>query len=232
MWKYNPNGNKKIGNAFITNRAVGDTCPKSCSFLHDGCYAEQTEKMYPVVRQHDLMVSEFQIELWNLIRSMLINAVKMEKDVRIHERGDFFKDGQLDKPYLNAYLKALKSLKDENKPIPQIWVYTHIYNKEILKLAEYGVAVYASISTKAQLKKAKKAGFKLFAFADKFQELLKRSRRANPNEVPRITWENEKFLVCPEQRKGRESVTCCGNETSKACMWCVTGKGNVAFIDH
>lgn len=233
MWKYNSNGNSKIGSAFITNRAVGDSCPPSCSFLGDGCYAEFTEKLYPNVRSHDETNTQFpSIELWNLLRSMFINAVKMGKDVRIHERGDFFKNGRLDRGYLGAYLKALKSLQDDGKTIPAIWVYTHIYNKEILKLEQFGVKVYASVSTASQLKKAKKAGFRLFAFADKFHEQLKRSKRANPNEVPRIVWQGEKFLVCPEQRKGREKITCCGNETSAACRWCTDGKGNVAFIDH
>jgi hypothetical protein len=233
MWKYNAKGNSKIGNAFITNRAVGDSCPPSCSFLNDGCYAEFTEKLYPNVRKHDVANTKFPtIKLWNLIRSMLINAVKTGNDVRIHERGDFFKNGKLDRSYLGAYLKALKSLADSGKEIPKIWVYTHSYNKEILKLAEFGVQVYASVSNESQMRRAKKAGFKLFAFADKFHIMLKRSRKKNPAELPKIEWEGEKFLVCPEQRLGRDKVTCCGNETSKACMWCVNGRGNVAFIDH
>lgn len=233
MWKFNANGNSKIGQAYITNRAVLDTCPSSCSFYEDGCYAEFTEKLYPNVRKHDLENTKFPaIKLWNLIRSMLIQAEKTGNDVRIHERGDFFKDGRLDKSYLNAYLKAFKSMKDSGKTIPKVWVYTHVFNKEILKLAEYGVQVYASVSTPAQLRKAKKAGFRLFAFADKFHKIMKRSKRHNPAELPRIEWEGEKFLVCPEQRVGRDKITCCGNKTSKACMWCVTGKGHVAFIDH
>ena len=41
------NGNSKLGdNCLVISRPVGDTCPSSCDFLHNGCYAEQTEKMY------------------------------------------------------------------------------------------------------------------------------------------------------------------------------------------
>ena len=39
------NGNDKLGKGcLVVSRPVGDTCPSSCDFLGNGCYAEQTEK--------------------------------------------------------------------------------------------------------------------------------------------------------------------------------------------
>ena len=44
------NGNDKLGKGcLVVSRPVGDTCPSTCEFLGNGCYAEQTEKMYPNV---------------------------------------------------------------------------------------------------------------------------------------------------------------------------------------
>jgi hypothetical protein len=45
------NGNDKLGKGcLVVSRPVGDTCPSSCAFLGNGCYAENTEKIYPGVR--------------------------------------------------------------------------------------------------------------------------------------------------------------------------------------
>ena len=93
-------GNDKLGkeNCIVVSRPVGDTCPPTCDFLGNGCYAEQLEKIYPGVRPAGMqnLITEK-----NKIRAMLVNAEKKGHDLRWHERGDFYKNGsELDIEYL------------------------------------------------------------------------------------------------------------------------------------
>lgn len=228
------NGNAKLGeNCLVVSRPVGDSCPSSCSFLGDGCYAEHTEKLFTNSRKFAMpnMITD-----QNKIRSMLVYAHSQGKSVRIHERGDFFKGGKLDLPYLNNWISALESIKPESRP--KIWVYTHIYDKRILTLGKLGVNVYASVDNAKQMKKAKKVGFTLIAWADKTEEFAKRKSHRNKvnhlAELPTyLAINNENFLVCPEMRKGRESVTCSGTSTSVACKMCFSPSAkNVVFLKH
>lgn len=216
--------NAKVGDAVITSRPVGDTCPTSCHYLHNGCYAEQTEKLYPNTRKAGF---ENLITDRNKIRSMFIHAKTKGLDVRLHERGDFLKDGVLDTKLIHDIIWALEGIDP-----PNIWFYTHVYEKEILKLEKYGVAVYASVHNREQYRKAKKLGFKLFAFNDTNNKFTKHSRKGNRDAPKYIETWGEKFLVCPEQRLGRKKVTCCGTKDTTACNYCVTGKGHVLFINH
>ena len=69
-------GNDKLGkeNCIVVSRPVGDTCPPSCEFLGNGCYAEQLEKIYPGVRPAGMqnLITEK-----NKIRAMLINKYRL-----------------------------------------------------------------------------------------------------------------------------------------------------------
>ena len=68
------NGNDKLGKGcIVVSRPVGDTCPPTCDFLGNGCYAEQLEKIYPGVRpagMQNLITDK------NRIRAMLIACEK------------------------------------------------------------------------------------------------------------------------------------------------------------
>ena len=226
------NGNAKLGeNCLVVSRPVGDTCPSSCEFLGHGCYAEFTEKLFKVSRTSSMvnLVTES-----GKIRSMLMYAHSQGKSVRLHERGDFFLNGKLDVVYLANWVKALESLKPEQRP--KMWAYTHIHDKRLLILGELGVNLYASVSTKRQLNKAKKVGFKLFAWADIQQNISKRKKNKPHSHLPSyVSLAGEKFLVCPEQRKGRTKVTCTGTCETVKCGYC-TGQngqtGNVVFLMH
>ena len=232
--KFNTEGNAKLGTNCVTvNRPVGDTCPKSCEFLGNGCYAENLEKRYPSVRQSS---SKNLITEHGKIRSMLLFAFNSGKSVRIHSLGDFVKNGRLDEGYLNNWIKAISGIEPHRRP--KVWFYTHLYNPKLLQLKEFGVAVYASVSSNAKLIKAKKAGFKLFAWADIKQDISKRTQHGKPHhKLPNyLKIKNRKFLVCPEQRLGRKRVTCTGScdleGKTTACNYCVSGKGNVLFLLH
>lgn len=229
-------GNDKLGkNCIVVSRPVGDTCPSSCAFLGAGCYAEQTEKMYPNVRP-----ASFQniITEENRIRSMMVDAQKRGKSIRWHERGDWFLNGKLDTAYVNNVIQACESIVKSGGILPAMWFYTHIYDKRLVALSKY-MSVYASVHNAADMKKAKKAGFELFAWCDSDKKFAAKRPK---QKAKKLAWkaslpklhiiEGEKFITCPEIRKGREFVTCSGTKDSVACNMCIHGKANVLFPCH
>jgi len=239
--KFHLEGNSKIGaNALALSRPVGDTCPPSCSALGNGCYAEKTEKVFPGVRP---AVMENRVSDWNRLRSLFLLASAQGRPVRLHVGGDFMLDGKLDRPYLANIRKACESITSRGGELPMIWVYSHVIRREVARLSEVGIAVYASIHTASDLRKARRAGFTLFALADLSGKLVPPAPRGGNNYAKRmddwrdtlpkwITLDGERFLVCPEQRRGRGVVSCAGSIDSIACQWCVNGRGNVVFALH
>jgi hypothetical protein len=208
-------GNEKLGKQVVVlNRPVGQTCPSNCPLLGKGCYAEKTEKRFELTRgvaKRNLEVSQCDIV------SLIDFARKTSKDIRVHERGDFLKDGRLDQSYLKAWQKAIAVSQD----LPYIWGYTHVYQKSIAKLQSKKVNVYASVHNEEDVRKAKKKGFKLFAWQIDTPK-KKGGSKDHPAKVdlPILG----KTLVCPEQRLGRKKITC------DKCRWCVEGKGHVVFL--
>lgn len=233
-------GNAKLGTGCLAvSRPVGETCPNSCEFLGNGCYAEKTEKLYPNVRKAS---STNLITEQNRIRSMLILAKSQGKSVRWHVSGDFFLNGKLDLQYIKNIKGAIESLKENDRP--KMWFYTHIYSKKISALDKLGIVCYASVNSKKQLAAAKRAGFRLFAWSDKVQEISKRTQNGKPHThlSAKQEIEGEKFIVCPEQRLGRDKFTCTGHTSinkktgevvkSHACQICVNGTANILFLVH
>tara|TARA_Y100000034_G_scaffold55625_1_gene68127 strand:+ start:296 stop:997 length:702 start_codon:yes stop_codon:yes gene_type:complete len=228
-------GNDKLGSrCLVVSRAVGDSCPTTCLFLtmlnkngNPICYADGTEKRFKNARQAGLD---------NLITSsqgifeVLQKAVRQNRSVRIHERGDFFNDGELDKVYLVNWILAIKTIVEESAKLPDIWVYTHVYDSSILELAKLGVSVYASVHTENDIELAQQAGFTLFAYCTDIRKKKGGSKDDVTTylDLPVIG----RTLVCPEQRLGRKRVTCSGGKNTISCNWCVKGKGHVAFLEH
>ena len=224
------NGNDKLGKGcLVVSRPVGDTCPPSCAFLGAGCYAEQTEKMYPNVRPAGMM---------NLIRAMILEAISKNKSIRWHERGDWFLDGKLDMDYLNNVIWACDSIVSEGKILPDMWFYTHIYDPRLSMMDKY-MAVYASVHNNDDMNEARTNGFKLFAWCDSDEKIAKkRPKRKAAAEVwrkslPKLVVLNDtKFITCPEIRRGRGVVTCTPTKGSVDCNLCVKGLANVLFPSH
>ena len=245
-------GNDKLGkNCIVVSRPVGDTCPPSCGFLGNGCYAEATENQYKNARVAGFvnLITER-----GKIRSMMIDAAKRDKSIRFHERGDFNRNvmdndsnivaEKFDDEYVANVTWACESIVNEGGTLPRMWFYTHIYNGRLAHLSQY-MSVYASVENPAQLQAAKAAGFTLFAWCDTAQAIApKRPRGA----AKKAAWqkalpglviiENERFITCPEIRKGRTFVTCSGVKKKgddgyvKACDMCIDGGENVLFPAH
>jgi len=219
----------------VVSRPVGDTCPPDCDFLDNGCYAEQTEKMYPNVRPAGMMNL---ITEKNRIRSMILDAIRQGKSIRWHERGDWFKDGQLDIEYVANVTWACESILADGNSLPNMWFYTHIYDSRLVEFEKY-MAVYASIHDANDKAEAVAAGFKLFAWCDSDQKIApKRPKRKAAAEVWRkslpklVILDGEKYITCPEIRRGRGVVTCTPTKGSVSCDLCVRGLANVLFPCH
>ena len=232
------NGNDKLGkeNCIVVSRPVGDTCPPDCDFLGNGCYAEDLENIYPGVRPAGMqnLITEK-----NRIRAMLVDAVKKNKDVRWHERGDFFKYGEIDHEYVDNVLWACESILASGGSLPTMWAYTHIYDSRLsTELGKY-INMYASIHDGEDMKQAKAAGFKLFAWCDSDTKIAPKRPRGKAKAaawraaLPKlVVLEDEKFITCPEIRRGRGVVTCTKTKSSVHCDLCVRGLANVLFPSH
>jgi hypothetical protein len=229
-------GNDKLGKGcVVVSRPVGDTCPSSCAYLNNGCYAEQSEKQYPAVRP-----AGFQniITEKNRIRAMILDARKRGKSIRWHERGDWFLNGQLDHNYIANVIEACESILADGLDLPDMWFYTHIYDDVLAGLDKY-MAVYASIHNHEDMGLAMAAGFKRFAWCDSDQKIAPKRPRGKAKadawrkSLPKLVILNgEKFVTCPEIRRGRSEVTCTGAKNDIACRMCVKGLANVLFPSH
>jgi hypothetical protein len=229
-------GNGKLGKGcLVVSRPVGDTCPSDCDYLGDGCYAEQTEKMYPNVRPAGMqnLITEK-----NRIRSMILEAIKKNKSIRWHERGDWFLNGSLDLEYVSNVTWACESILAEGKSLPDMWFYTHIYDSRLVSLGKY-MNVYASVHDNNDMNTARGEGFKLFAWCDSDEKIAPKRPRSKVkteawrNSLPKLVVLNgEKFVTCPEIRRGRGVVTCTPTKGSVDCNLCVRGLANVLFPSH
>ena len=229
-------GNDKLGkNCIVVSRPVGKTCPPPCVFLGNGCYAEATENQYKNARTaaFNNVITEK-----GRIRSMILDAIKRDKSIRWHERGDWFNDGVLDTDYVNNVCDACESVIESGYTLPDMWFYTHIYDSRLSAMNKY-MAVYASVHNADDMIAAKLAGFTMFAWCDSDMAIAPKRPRGKIKkavwqaELPKlVVLHGEQFITCPEIRKGRDFVTCTGNKTSRACNMCPTGKKNVLFPCH
>lgn len=211
-------GNKKLGDKIsVFSRPVDDTCPDSCEFLDNGCYAQRTERVYTNTRKAYL--KNIKIQNWQKLRSFLLDAKSKGNDVRLHQNGDFLRTTEagnkvLDRKYIKDLTKAIKSINDP----PRIFFYTHVYRKEVSDLQKLGISVFASVGTSGDKRKAKKAGFKKFAWST--------SLRKGKDDAKIFQVETgEKVVVCWEQLGTKETCSDCG--------YCIKpDQGSIAFMNH
>lgn len=209
----------KLGYVATTSREAGPSCPSSCVHFDKDCYAMKTQKRYPNALRawrHNLQISD-----WQQYRAFFIEANKKNVPVRLNVSGDFIKKDSLgrenlDIKYLNCLLEALKSIKKENRP--RVWLYTHVADKRILKLRQYGVTVFASIDNDKMLKKFKSAGFTNFAYNSdvKKGKSPKKYEERNGQKIP----------VCFEQLGTKKDCA--------SCNYCIDAKPgqDIVFLNH
>lgn len=223
-------GNEKLGdNCIVVSRPVGDTCPSSCQFLGNGCYAEFTEKRFPNARKAGFtnLITE-----WNKIRSMIVYAVEHNKTVRFHERGDFGQNDVVDMEYVENIERACLDILRKNGKLPEMWSYTHFYDSRIVTRLSSFIKLYASVHNSEDIEKAERAGFKLFAWCDTDGLIAKHKKGGNPDAPKTIELCGKKFVTCPEMRRGRDKITCTGKKNGLGCNLCTLGLANVGFLNH
>lgn len=231
-------GNDKLGkeNCIVVSRPVGDTCPSTCDFLGNGCYAENLENIYPGVRPAGLqnLITEK-----HRIRAMIVDAKAKGKAIRWHERGDFFKDEALDDEYVDNIIWACESIIDSGGELPDMWAYTHIYDVRLSRDLGAYVVMYASVHNDADRDKARAAGFTLFAHCDSDEKIAPKRPRGKKKadawraSLPKlVVLDGEKYVTCPEIKRGRGVVTCTRTKDSVTCNLCVKGLANVLFPSH
>lgn len=234
-------GNDKLGNkCVVVSRPVGDTCPGPdseypCAFLNNGCYAEATENQYKNARTAGFANLVTQK---NLVRAMILDAIKRNKSIRWHERGDWFLDGKLDTDYVDNVVWACESILADGIDLPPMWFYTHIYDARLAAMEKY-ISVYASIHNVEDKRQAEAAGFTMFAWCDSDMKIAPKRPKSKAKAdawrkaLPKLVIiDDTKFVTCPEIRKGRAFVTCSGNKDSQACNMCIFGRANVLFPCH
>lgn len=220
MLKVSHAGNKKLGKKVsVFSRAVGDTCPSTCYFLGNGCYAQRTERLYKNAR----LAGEYNSKQydWRDFAKFLAEAAAKGNDIRWLERGDFLKTLKngakvIDRGFISAIIKANKHLQIIGVRPPLQWVYTHVYSSEIVSLESVGVSVYASINSEDDYIRAKAAGFRLFAFGSEMKKGKSQDKAVEKygNVVP----------VCWEQLGTKE--------TCSTCKYCIKGIGDIVFLKH
>ena len=89
------------------------------------------------------------------------------------------------------------------------------------------------------MKKAKAAGFTLFAWCDSDEKIAPKRPRGKKkadqwrSDLPKlVVLGDDKYITCPEIRRGRGVVTCTKTKNSVNCQLCVQGLANVLFPSH
>lgn len=107
-----------------TYRPVGATCPQTCAYLWNGCYAQGGN-----VNLHQVRASD---ETDAAVRAAAIGmvwAVRTGKLCRLHVSGDFITQGRIDHLYI-ARLGMLADIVNDVAKRPRgtqiAWSYTHI----------------------------------------------------------------------------------------------------------
>lgn len=114
-------GNRKTGTP-ATYRPVGATCPSSCPYLGNGCYAQQG-----FVYHHQGNASPDWLPSATSALVAMVLAARLETVARLHVSGDLTRDDQVDRAYVAAleqlgrYLRAQLELTG-----PLAWTYTHL----------------------------------------------------------------------------------------------------------
>jgi hypothetical protein len=209
--------NGKLGPVSSISRLSQVSCPNECSHYGSDCYATRLEKQYVNVRK--AYAHNLNIKGWQKYRAALIEAKKKTGFMRIHVSGDFMitnvnGDKVLDLDYLDDLCMAYESLAPSERPTS--WLYTHVADKRILRLEQYGVSVYGSVDTPSDIKRFKAEGFRLFAFKSLY------TKKTNTMKIEQFG--GIKAPVCWEQLGTKPDCVSCG--------YCISGKGHVTFLNH
>lgn len=182
--------NRKLG-PVATTHATQESCPVSCPFLGQGCYAERgpmgafiTKRLNEAAVGHD----EFEVAL---AESDAIDAMPtvVGRPLRLHTVGDCSSD-------LSARIVTAAAERYTSRGGGQSWTYTHAW-RDVQRESWHGVSVLASCETPEDVEAAHERGYATALVVNEFRE----RKRYRHNGVD--------LLPCPEETGAATSCAEC-----------------------
>jgi len=130
------NANKKTG-TISTYAPVGDTCPSSCPFLNNGCYAQGGN-----VNIHQNNSTDDSTMRVISVAHALVLGIHNQLPVRLHVSGDFYLNDEVDLAYLEGIATVFFYFSENWLPAKrylarrQVWTYTHARSDEDYSLID------------------------------------------------------------------------------------------------
>lgn len=131
--------NSKTGSP-STYRTVGPTCPTTCPYLGNGCYAQQGR-----VRRLGIISDTDTGAAITGTAIAMVAALRIGKTARLHVSGDFAREGVVDMGYVDGVRAVSRTLQGLAGVRWTSWAYTHLPDGAWVKgLRDDGVAVRIS----------------------------------------------------------------------------------------
>jgi hypothetical protein len=199
-------GNRKIGNISSTTVTL-KTCPNSCPFKDNGCYAQSSFVGMHVSKLNK--TTSTPLELANE-EAIAINSLSGKRDLRLHVAGDCTTNKI-------AGIVSGAAEKYKTKHNKKVYTYTHAW-RNVDRSSWNSVSVLASTETTHDAKIAISKGYGASIVV------------SSHKDTKAYMEDGLKLLPCPQQIK--DSVTC---ETCKLCMndtYLRDNKVVIAFASH
>lgn len=196
--------NSKTGLVAATYAPISKTCPKSCSFYKNGCYAQDgfTGMQNRQLERNAKNTSPLELALIEA-RKIRELDVPPGRPLRLHVTGDC------------TSIRAAQILASAAKKYPgPVWGYTHNWRK-IPRSAWGTISIFASCENLEQAQAAIELGY---------PPALVVAQHPENGKAWRDRW-GWKWVPCPEQTRGVQCVSC------RLCFDPPVGVG-IAFAAH
>jgi hypothetical protein len=176
-----------------TYRPVGATCPRTCPYLGNGCYAEGGN-----VALHQRVASADRRAALVGAAVVMVWAARTDRTARLHVSGDMMgPDGKVDHTYVHGLTdiaRTVRELRGGDRPVA--WTYTHATSGPWVELLrEAGVAVRLS---------DRGGEWGAVVVADREGARLRRGTRDARGRFQRP----ERTAVCPAQLGDTDCASC------------------------
>ena len=193
-------GNSKLGPVSTTS-AAQQSCPTSCVFLGNGCYAEggwpkltTTWRLNRNLREY-ITPEEIAVE-----EAIAIDGLSGDRDLRLHFVGDSTTE-------VGTQILAEAACRYMKKNGRRVWTYTHAW-RTVPRSAWGSISVLASCETEEEVIAARRLGYATILVVPKHHSRkLQRGEAINLLPCP---WETHgancaKCRLCMDDRRLRES---------------------------
>ncbi len=182
--------NKKIGRAAATYAPIRQTCPSSCAFLDNGCYA-QVGRTAPHNRRLEVAARKAKAGAVRIAKAeaAAIRQLSGDKPLRLHVTGDA-------RTHESAAILAKAAADYSSRHGQPVWCYSHAWRK-VPREAWGAVSVLASTESIEGVKKAMSRGY---AAAIVVAEL--------PGDGKAWKQDGIRFTPCPEMTRGIQCTDC------------------------